>query len=353
MFKQKGLSLVELMIAVALGLILLTGVIEVFLSSKRVFSTQQAVSRVQETGRLAVDFLSKDIRMAGYMGCASRAADMSITNTLKNSGTLALNFNDAVIAYAAANLPVGSISKVPTADTDILIVRGAAGTGVEVTKSNDSAQVFVSELGTEAGACSDGKNRVSGICPGDILVIADCVKARVFMTTSIKVSGDEANLVHSGTSTYSPGNDITSWGGSSNKMENFDPGAEVLLATTRAYYIATGTSGRPSLWVETNGANPLELLEGVENMSLRFGVDTDAEPDYTPNEYKTAAQVTAAAQWTRVISIQVSLLVASAEDKVLPETQVYSFAGVDNVNPGDQRLRQVFNATVGIRSRLY
>ncbi|ARU27615.1 hypothetical protein CBR65_09340 [Cellvibrio sp. PSBB006] len=78
MRKQAGLSLIELMIAITLGLILMAGVIQVFLSSRVTFATQQAMSRVQETGRLAVEFMARDIRMAGYMGCTSRSG-LSLT----------------------------------------------------------------------------------------------------------------------------------------------------------------------------------------------------------------------------------------------------------------------------------
>src|SRR5690606_4166664 len=72
MKKQQGLSLIELMIAIALGLVLMLGVIQMFLSSREVFSTQQAMSRIQETGRLSIEFMANDIRMAGYAGCADR-----------------------------------------------------------------------------------------------------------------------------------------------------------------------------------------------------------------------------------------------------------------------------------------
>lgn len=355
MIKQKGLSLVELMIAVTLSIILLTGVIQVFLSSKSVFSTQQAVSRIQETGRLAAEFLSRDIRMAGYMGCASRSATMSVTNTLNNASTSSYDFGTAVVGYGAATVPVGTITKTPTANTDVIILRSAAGVGVEIVDSNDGDQLFASNLGAEAGACADGTDRVSGLCDGDVLVVADCTKARIFQATNVTVaSTTKINVVHSNSGSYTPGNETGNWGANgANAMEKFEPGSEILTATSKAYYIATGTSGRPSLWMETNGANPVELLEGVENMSLSYGVDTDTTADYTPDEYKAAAQVSMANQWSRVLSVRISLLVASAEDNVLPEKQTYSFAGNDNIDPGDRRLRQVFNSTVGIRSRLF
>lgn len=356
MKKQQGLSLIELMIAITLGLILITGVLQVFISSKTVYTTQQALSRIQETGRLAVDFLARDIRMAGYMGCASRSSEMKVTNMLKNSASFKYDFNTAIVGYTAATLPANhGLNPTPLANTDIFALRGAYGSGVEVTKNNMSGTLFASNKGIEAGACSGGGNRVSGICEGDILVVTDCTKARVFQVTNLQAvqGGTEMNVVHSGNNTNQPGNEDSSWGGNSGSDdEKFKPGSEILSATNITYFIAPGTSGRPSLWQNNNGVN-LELLEGVEDMSVRYGVDSNS--DYVPDNYLLAGQIVNVADWEKVVALRVELLVASIEDGVIPETQKYSFEGVDDVepNPVDRRLRQVFSATVGIRSRSF
>lgn len=353
MKKQQGLSLIELMIAITLGLILITGVLQVFMSSKTVYTTQQALSRIQETGRLAVDFLARDIRMAGYMGCASRSSEMKVSNMLNNKTSYQYDFTTAIKGYTAANLPANhGLSPLPKANTDFFVLRGAYGSGVEVNKNNMSGQLFATLTGTEAGACSDGSNRVSGICRGDILVVTDCTKARVFQATNVTSSGTDANVVHSGAG-YTPGNADSSWGGNSgNDDEKFKPGSEILAASNITYFIATGTSGRPSLWQNTNGVN-LELLEGVEDMSVRYGVDSNE--DYVPDNYLSAGQIINAADWEKVVSLRVELLVASIDDGVLPEMQTYSFDGEDDVTPDptDRRLRQVFSTTVGIRSRSF
>jgi len=352
MKKQKGLSLIELMIAITLGLILITGVLQVFISSKTVYTTQQALSRIQETGRLAIDFLARDIRMAGYMGCASRSSEMKVTNTLKDKDNYKYDFGTAIMGYTAAALPANhGLSPLPKADTDFFVLRGAYGSGVQVNKNNDSAQVFVTLTSSEPGACADGSNRVSGLCQGDILVVTDCTKARVFQATNVTASGGDTNVVH-GSANFTPGNDVTSWGGNSgNDEETFKPGAELLSATNITYFIATGTSGRPSLWQNVNGVN-LELLEGVDDMSVRYGVDTNG--DYVPDNYLAAGAI-ALASWSQVVAMRVELLVSSIDDGVLPETQTYSFAGEDDITPDpvDRRLRQVFTTTVGIRSRSF
>ncbi len=64
---ERGFSIVELMIALVLGLILLGGVIQVFLSSRQTYSANEAMSRMQENGRFALEFMARSARLAGYM----------------------------------------------------------------------------------------------------------------------------------------------------------------------------------------------------------------------------------------------------------------------------------------------
>ena len=63
---QKGFSLVELMVALTLGLLLIAGLGQVFVGSKQAFRAQEGVSDVQENGRFAIDILGRQIRLAGY-----------------------------------------------------------------------------------------------------------------------------------------------------------------------------------------------------------------------------------------------------------------------------------------------
>ncbi|SDK80304.1 PilW family protein [Microbulbifer yueqingensis] len=352
MRNQRGISLVELMVSITVGLILMTGVVQLFLSSRATFTTQQAISRVQETGRLAMEFMSRDIRMAGYMGCMSR--NLNFTNTLNNSNALAYSFDVGIqgldnYASAVTGYPAARIG------TDILVVRSANGLGVGVTQNNDSSQLFAQDTGTDPNGCGAGEPSLSGLCIGDVLVVADCMKARIFQATNLQDTGGiSINVVHSGNAsggTFEPGNAISSWGGASgDPSEQFGPDSQIIKIQTTSYYVADGTSGRPSLWQRVGTQDPLELLEGVEDMQLTYGRDTTG--DSIPDSYVTAAVLNTANDWDSVLSVRVELLVSSTDDNVLQEAQAYTFNGTTVNNPGDRRLRQVFNSTVGIRSRL-
>lgn len=65
--KQKGLSIVELMVALAVGMVLIAGIMQVFLSSRNTYAVNEAMARVQENGRFALEFIARNARHAGYV----------------------------------------------------------------------------------------------------------------------------------------------------------------------------------------------------------------------------------------------------------------------------------------------
>lgn len=74
---QNGLTLVELMIAMVLGLLLLGGVIQIFLSSNESYQLQDGLSRLQENGRFAMDVITLNLRQTGYKANALTADDLA------------------------------------------------------------------------------------------------------------------------------------------------------------------------------------------------------------------------------------------------------------------------------------
>lgn len=362
---QKGLSLVELMVAMVIGLFLIAGVSKIFLDSKKTYSFQQSLARIQENGRMALEFLGRDIRMAGFTGCVRNETPPfpippTLTNTLNGSTTLNYDFSRGVRGYdVGTSVPtdLSALSPAPLANTDVLVLKGPLGDGVKVVQNNNSAQLFAEDKGVEAGACSNGTARISGICQGDILMVSDCTKARIFQAGNIQQTGqpNEFNLTHPASGT--PGNADSSWGGASaSDAEKFGPDAEIIKMNTVYYYIANGAGGQPSLYQQigppslTNPAR--EILEGVENLQLLYGRDTGT--DFVPDQYDTATAVTSASAWDKVGAIRVQLLMRSIEDNVTDAAQPISFNGgsVNSVEPTDRRLRHVFVSTIGVRAKM-
>jgi len=70
---QSGMTLIELMVALAIGAFLMIGAMTVFMQSRTTFRVTESVSRLQETARFAIDALEPEIRMAQYWGLISRS----------------------------------------------------------------------------------------------------------------------------------------------------------------------------------------------------------------------------------------------------------------------------------------
>ena len=114
---------------------------------------------------------------------------------------------------------------------------------------------------------------------------------------------------------------------------------------TVTYSIAVGESGEPALFRSENGVN-VELIDGIENMQVLYGIDDDA--DNYANQFVVASAVTDS---LAVVSIRLMLLVRSAMPNVTEGVQVYNFNGV-TIIATDNRLRQVFSTSIALRNRV-
>jgi type IV pilus assembly protein PilW len=164
-----------------------------------------------------------------------------------------------------------------------------------------------------------------------------------------------------------PGNDPSSWGGASDKNHHFEAGdAELFKASAFAYYVDTGASGEPALFrlSASPGSLPEELIEGVENMQILFGIDTDKTSatdvtfDGVANQYVTADAVNFAND--NVVSARVSLLMRSqaVKETAVTPANPFKLAGTTAASStrvtttvADQNVRKVFTVTVKVRNK--
>jgi len=347
--RQKGLSLVELMISLTLGLVLMTGVVQMFLASRVTYSTQQGVSRIQEGGRMAVEFLSQDIRMAGFMGCSSR--NPNIQNGLNASPTdFLFDFNQGIQGFTDANIPAGANlddgvngGVTPVPGSDVLVVRRASTNALPIIGTAGTSANF-----TIASAAGNNCLVNNALCDQDIAIISDCVNGRIFQVTNLQATGqpNETLVAHPVSQGLDPGNRDPLLGD-----QEFTVGAQVMAFGTRTYFVAPSSFNNQinSLWLKQGVQPSVELVEGIEDMRLTYGVDTNG--DGVPDDYRREDQFTTPNAWQAVAAVRINLLLQSLEANVLPEPQPLDFDGVA-VDVSDRRLRQVFTATVGIRNRL-
>lgn len=348
--REAGITMVEIMVALTVSLILAAGVIQIFISSKSTYHMQTESARLQENGRFAAEFMARDIRMAGYTGCASRPNDETtpsdrVTNTLNNSNLLAYNFTVGIEGFndvSSAPTYLSAAGITPVAGSDVIIVRRSSDAGVRISQNNNSAQLFAEHKSTQNNACGGSGTMYSGLCIGDIVMVSDCQKSRIFQITNLTLTGNELNVVHS--SSGSPG------GASAPEEEQFGPGSEIVKIATYAYYIANNADGIPSLYrTEGTAATTLELIEGVEDMQVEYGEDTTGELDGVADVYRTANAVV---DWERVVSVRLYLMLRSDSPNVTDGAQPVLYNGTTfTPAASDRYLRRVLTKTIALRNR--
>ena len=323
---QAGLTLVEIMISLLLSTILLGGVIQIFLSSKQTYQLQDSVSRMQEAGRMALEMLSRDIRMADFWGCASNVN--KIVNHLDSAGS-------GYIDFAAGG--VGGTDGGTGPDT--LILRGGYDSGLDLR--SPYGPIASASLKVDAG---------NDLAQGDIVLVSDCTGADVFQITNADPD-TSGNIVHNTGSAVSPGNinasDPSCPGANAHCLSKvYGDDAVLFRAQQVTYDIQTGSAGQPALF-----RNNQEVVDGIEDLQILYGEDLDAAGTAgygTADYYVPADQVS---NMNNVVSIRVAVVTRSYGTRLSSGTQSYTVLG-DTRSGTDTRLRQVYTDTIAIRNRL-
>ncbi|MHB1188712.1 PilW family protein [Thiobacillus sp.] len=316
---QSGFGLVELMVAMTIGLILLGGVGYVFIGSRASFRTTENLSRIQENARYALDMMSRDIRMAGYVGCGNIAS--MITKTIANPPVPPMTAGNALLGYDNGSGWTNP-SSITRAAGDVLSVMAAFSNGVNLTgnlaPSNANVQINGNPDGFETG---------------DVLIVTNCVNADVFKATTVSSGGGTIITVNHSNSSNT-----------GNRVGTYGTDAFVMRMNQYSYFIGTNPAGNQALYRVGLNGQAEELVEHVEDMQLRYGLDTNA--DGTVDSYSTAPGA-----WTQVVSVTVNLLMRSPDNNISTATQSVTFNNGTFTAP-DSRLYQVYSATVAVRNRL-
>lgn len=399
--RQSGVSLIELMIGIAISSILMLGMYQIFIASRITFQMQQGLSRVQENGRFAMDYLQRNVRMAGFLGCGSdvgRSNQTTFVNHLSMAdGSMPAGtgneyrFQRPIEAYTAGSMTatpdftaIATSASPPIAGNDVLILRVLSDDSVPVitlNKSAGNAQILVRLANTTSPALAAGANNA-------IYAMQNCRSADIFQaklaSQNLVIEGLISPNVYVDTTVTdcSNGNGGCPWDFRvSNAFLNAKPlvgatllNGEIHRAEYLGLYIRNNANGIPALYVRrfTRGGTasglaavgaPEELAEGVERMLVRFGVDTDG--DNVIDAYRTAAEIINGvvgdaaldAAWRQVVSVRVGILAQSADRAAVTgdvngNARTYSVLGTTITPASDGRMRQVYETTIALRNRL-
>jgi type IV pilus assembly protein PilW len=343
--RMTGLGLVELMIAMALGLITVAAVGWVYVNTSQTYRLQDGAARMQEGARYAFELISNDLRMLGSVGCGSGVSDTP-ANVLNNNGFWYLNLFDQPLISTEKDGAAGQVTQY----SDALVV----------LRANTSSEYIVSAYNSATTQFT--LNTAHNLTTGALLVATDCKHVALFQASA--ASG--TTVIHGVGGT--PGNS-TPFLANPPAAYPYGPGTRLYQLSSVRYYVAINPAGEPALYRQRPvGATATiateELVEGIEDLQVSYGVDTTPTPDGSadavgPDGYMTGAQVSAdgglgatpSDRWKRVVSARISFLMRSPDDNIVPAPQTYRYNGA-SVTATDRRLRKVFTHVVKLRNRV-
>jgi len=328
---QKGLSLVELMISLTIGSVITAGIVQLFSANSETYGVMTGQSRMQESARFSLDFIGRDIYKAGYFGCFSSNEQLYWTAASGDDIPYEFDLRSGLQGYNAGG--VGDwepdLDDLPTtvngtntnvfvegtgintdnivSGTDVITIRSLSQQDVEtrlaeeLLNATDDIEVVTPSDGTELG-----------FGQGDLAMIYDCEKATILQVTGLTPETDPIVIEHDVDTAG------VSWGNSFARLaikNSFGTDAYISAIETNTYFIAPGQGENNrgqaplSLWRKSGTTSPIELVEGIENLQILYGVSTD--DDLTPNQYVSSINDVSLKD---VVIIRVTVIANSIDD---------------------------------------
>jgi type IV pilus assembly protein PilW len=326
---MRGLSLIELMVSLAIGLVLMVAVVSAYLGSVGASRVAEAQGRMNEDAQAALSILTQQLRMAG-----TNPKQPDYANDTPRNPVYAAPGGGAVAAYAIRGCDT-KFSNVTTA-ADISTLTCDAGSGTDSVAISYEADPY-NTIKNSSDAATD--------CLGQALPVV--------------------------TNPYLPGTPVKYWNGTA--LVSDTAGAKTYTVAESRFYIDTATGVGPSLYCKGNGGTtPQPLVENIENLQIKYGMQDDpADPvNVKLGGYVTATELEAVTlvnlapsnslnKWSKVVTARVCVIVRSAHP-VVPDVASASYYDCEGVlvdsstdpTVEDLRLRRAYSTTVVLRNRV-
>ncbi len=306
---SRGFTMIELMVAMLLGLIVIGGVASVFLANQQTYRTNQALGDVQDGSRLAFEMLAHDIRNAQLTGCNNNARFSNVLNNGPSSGGTVdwwANWGNALVGYGgtqtdpAVGTGTGETKRV--SGTESIAVLAAADTGMSVAShAPASSSSTTSPNFTINGTGSD-------LQAGDVVIVCDPDHATILKLTSYTDSSK--TIAYDATNNCSTGLGYPTVCVSKGTPYTFGSNALIAKLAAVDWYIGTNKLGGRSLYrgtlVNNAGALSMSAQEMVRNV-------TSMTITYLPSGGTSFVAPTAVTSWGAINAVQVTLNLQSAD----------------------------------------
>lgn len=333
---QRGITLVEWMVSITIGLVLVTGLLMLFAQQSQTQNELQKSSRQIENGRYAMQLLREDIQLAGYWGEFSNTASLTVPTGLPNPCATTVADLSAALPFAVQGYDApGSSLPAEFSACPLLAANHLAGTDILVVRHADVEAV------------------TGGLDPG-----------RVYLQSGLTATKQELKYVLAAATGATV--DATVF----NLIRKDDTVAPLRRHQVHIYYVspcsvpangaACSSAGTDDGGVSVPTLKRLELsvdggvakfsnaslVEGIENMQIDYGFDSTA--DGSPDSY--ASDATGVADWANVMALRIHLLARNNEQSAgYTDSKTYNLglAG-STVARNDAFKRHVFSQLIRV-----
>lgn len=333
----RGMSLIELMVSILIGLLVVGSAIAIFLSNRQTSVASENVGRIQENMRTSFELLSRDIREAAASPCANALYVANVINSGTTTWWTAWAYKGGVQGFSSTtafpDAAFGTAAGARLTGTDAILLMSASNSGYSVNTHNAASDSFTLN-----------NTVATDLANGDVVVACNYTQAAIFQLNSVPTTVPTTVTYSAG---GTPGNCSTNLGltnGACGTGPDYDfmavnennPDPHATLAKLRAVRWYIGTSNDPdggrSLFQSTmsNTAGAVtsqnqEIAKGVENMTITYLVSG-------ATSYRTANLVT---DWTAVNAVRVTLFLR----------------GEENIGTDGNQIQRQISSTVTLRNR--
>ena len=318
-YLQRGLSLIELMVAMLLSMLLLLGATQMFITSKQSYSNNTDLARIQENARFAMEFIGYDLRNAGFKGdCRT----------------------DAIITS-----PYSSNSDITDINTPLVVPAAGSANGDHQLTIKHAATVLATATSSDIS--------------GSSITIESKVIPESYDYTLIS-SIDACELVERGSKSSS----ATTTLALNTSLQNTYPAdiTQILGYTVNTYKVVNRALNVVTNKDPSQGGD--ELVQGIEAIRFTYAEGTGSGQNRRINDngYRTANLIS---NWNNVVAVRVQIVAIGGQDNVVPEDQYYSTdfericgeankseCGANPVRIDGRRLAKLFSSTFSLRNQL-
>ncbi|MBL8482924.1 MAG: PilW family protein [Rhodocyclaceae bacterium] len=331
--------MIELMVAITISLLLLTGLTSIYLSNSRSRAELDKTTRQIENGRYATALLADDVRHSGFYGPMTTAPSLPGTVTALPDPCYTAIDGSADDIRSALGLPLQGYAGAATAsalDAKPMTCVKSASAGYKP----GTAVLVVRRIATTAGISAGNYNMQVSSCPGDPAPgwVMSKVAGDFTMRKNVPGSGCTPALTSANT-------------------------ADIVPYFVHIYYIstcsgtdctATGAVAMPTLKridLTVSGgtavmSDPIPLVDGIDNLQFEYGIDNNS--DGAPDAYSYTPTF---ANWPNVMSVRIILLSRSTEPTTgYVDAKTYQLGSVTVTAPGDAYKRHAYSELVRLNN---